>query len=41
MNTITMLAIVFGLLALRQNVILTVAVTTAFVHVVMAKKSAV
>jgi len=38
---IALLAIVFGLLVLRQNVILTVAVATAFVHVAMARKSAV
>lgn len=38
---LALLAIVFGLLVLRQNVILTVAVATAFVHVAMAKKSAV
>ena len=41
MNALAMLAIVFALLALRQNVILTVAVATAFVHVFLAKKSAV
>ena len=41
MSTVALLAIVLGLLVLRQNVILTVAVATAFVHVAMAKKSAV
>jgi len=41
MNAVALLAIVLGLLVLRQNVILTVAVATAFVHVAMAKKSAV
>mgnify|MGYP001344376286 CR=1 FL=1 len=41
MNAAALLLIVFGLLALRQNVILTVAMATAFVHVAIAEKSAV
>jgi len=41
MSALGLLAVVFGLLILRQNVILTVAMATAFVHVAMAKKSAV
>ena len=41
MNALALVALCFGLLVLRQNVILTVAVATAFVHVAIAKKSAV